>query len=337
MTEVDRPATGDGAVTTERLHAATPFARTLAIEVLDVDDRHALLRLPARDDLANHVGGPHAGAIFTLGEAAAAVLMLQRFGDWMDRAVPLAVSAAIEWSRLARSSVTAEATADGVADRVRAPARGGGAARVGDDGGVPARAGRRGVRADDRPADTQAACAEPLTWPRAGPSLLPWARRCGRPPSPARTGSGTARRCAGAWTSSSGCSPRTSSTSSDPMTGMEIELNLVDDDGRPAMRNAEVLGRSTTRRSRPSSAGSTSRSTSRRVAGGDGDGRVEDDVREPAQRRPGQGRGAGAGMVMIGILPTLLPGHVTHEALSNNPRYALLDQQILAARGRTCT
>ena len=120
MTEVDRPATADGAVTTERLHAATPFARTLAIEVLDVDDRRALLRLPARDDLANHVGGPHAGAIFTLGEAAAAVLMLHRFGDWMDRAVPLAVSAAIEWSRLARSSVTAEATADGVADRVRA-------------------------------------------------------------------------------------------------------------------------------------------------------------------------------------------------------------------------
>src|SRR5690348_15225611 len=28
----------------------------------------------------------------------------------------------------------------------------------------------------------------------------------------------------------------------DGMTGLEIELNLVDDDGRPAMRNAEVLG-----------------------------------------------------------------------------------------------
>ena len=26
-----------------------------------------------------------------------------------------------------------------------------------------------------------------------------------------------------------------------PMTGLEIELNLVDDDGEPAMRNAEVL------------------------------------------------------------------------------------------------
>jgi acyl-coenzyme A thioesterase PaaI-like protein len=115
-----RAMTSDGVVSTERLQAATPFARTLGIEVLAVDERHAVLRLPARDDLANHVGGPHAGAIFTLGEAAAAVLMLQRFGGWMDRAVPLAIGATIQWSKLARSSVTADATADGVADRVRA-------------------------------------------------------------------------------------------------------------------------------------------------------------------------------------------------------------------------
>jgi acyl-coenzyme A thioesterase PaaI-like protein len=108
------------APTTERLQSVTPFARTLGIQVLEVDDDHAVLRLPARDDLANHVGGPHAGAIFTLGEAAAAVLMLQRFGDWLDRVVPLAVGAQVEWSKLARSSVTAHATADGVADRVRA-------------------------------------------------------------------------------------------------------------------------------------------------------------------------------------------------------------------------
>lgn len=108
------------ATTTERLQSVTPFARTLGLEVLEVDADHALLRLPPRDDIANHVGGPHAGAIFTLGEAAAAVLMLQRFGDRLDRVVPLAVSARIEWSKLARSAVTAYATADGVVDRVQA-------------------------------------------------------------------------------------------------------------------------------------------------------------------------------------------------------------------------
>ena len=38
-------------------------------------------------------------------------------------------------------------------------------------------------------------------------------------------------------------------------------------------------------------------------------------------------------MVMIGILPTLHPDQLTHEAISSNPRYALLDQQMLLARG----
>jgi hypothetical protein len=38
-------------------------------------------------------------------------------------------------------------------------------------------------------------------------------------------------------------------------------------------------------------------------------------------------------MVMIGILPTLFDDHMTPESLSSNPRYALLDQQLLLARG----
>ena len=36
---------------------------------------------------------------------------------------------------------------------------------------------------------------------------------------------------------------------------------------------------------------------------------------------------------MIGILPTLMPEHVTLDSVSENPRYSLLDQQIFAARG----
>jgi hypothetical protein len=38
-------------------------------------------------------------------------------------------------------------------------------------------------------------------------------------------------------------------------------------------------------------------------------------------------------MVMIGILPTLFQEHMTAESLSTNPRYALLDEQLLLARG----
>src|SRR5690606_11620531 len=44
-------------------------------------------------------------------------------------------------------------------------------------------------------------------------------------------------------------------------------------------------------------------------------------------------REVGAHMVMIGILPTLGEGHMTRGTLSGNPRYALLSEQILNARG----
>jgi hypothetical protein len=38
-------------------------------------------------------------------------------------------------------------------------------------------------------------------------------------------------------------------------------------------------------------------------------------------------------LLMIGILPTLLEGHFSRDAISANPRYHLLSEQILAARG----
>ena len=42
---------------------------------------------------------------------------------------------------------------------------------------------------------------------------------------------------------------------------------------------------------------------------------------------------AGADVVMIGILPTLRPEHLTEDTFSANPRYALLNEQMFAARG----
>ena len=41
----------------------------------------------------------------------------------------------------------------------------------------------------------------------------------------------------------------------------------------------------------------------------------------------------GAHLVMIGILPTLAQGHMAPSSISANPRYSLLSEQILAARG----
>ena len=42
-------------------------------------------------------------------------------------------------------------------------------------------------------------------------------------------------------------------------------------------------------------------------------------------------------MMIVGILPTVAKEHLDAESFSASPRYALLNEQIFAARGRTCT
>lgn len=103
----------------ELLLATVPMARTMGIEFGEVTPERAVARLPDQPALHNHVGGPHAGALFTLGESASGAVVLAAFGDLLGRAVgrlsgpesivPLAVSADIGYRKLARGAVTATA------------------------------------------------------------------------------------------------------------------------------------------------------------------------------------------------------------------------------------
>lgn len=85
------------------------MARTLGIEFGDVTPQRAVARLPDQPALHNHVGGPHAGALFTHGESASGAVVLAAFGEQLARAVPLAVRADITYRKLARGAVTATA------------------------------------------------------------------------------------------------------------------------------------------------------------------------------------------------------------------------------------
>ncbi|MFB9883484.1 DUF4442 domain-containing protein [Planobispora siamensis] len=88
---------------------SVPFARTLDISFEKVEPGTAVCRMPDRADLHNHVGGPHAGALFTLAESASGAAMLATFGDQLSRATPLAANAAIRYVKLAMGEVVAEA------------------------------------------------------------------------------------------------------------------------------------------------------------------------------------------------------------------------------------
>jgi hypothetical protein len=119
-----------------------------------------------------------------------------------------------------------------------------------------------------------------------------------------------------------------------PMAGLEIELNLIDDDLQPAMRNAEVL----TAIADPSFQTELGRFNieinvePRQLTGG-GFTSFEESVRKSLNDADARAEAVGSKLVMIGILPTLRADHVTLDSVSENPRYSLLDQQIVTARG----
>jgi len=118
------------------------------------------------------------------------------------------------------------------------------------------------------------------------------------------------------------------------MTGLEVELNLVDEFCDPAMKNAEALeaiadpdfvtelGQFNLEINVPP----------RRLPNG-GLKAFEDSVRGSLNAAEAKASKVGAHMVMVGVLPTLRMEHMHPDTLSANPRYQLLNDQIFAARG----
>jgi hypothetical protein len=119
-----------------------------------------------------------------------------------------------------------------------------------------------------------------------------------------------------------------------PRTGMEVELDIVDADGRPSLCNTEVLERIGDPQFVPELGQfNLEINLAPHSLSGDGLVRSERDVRAQLDAAEASAREIGAHLVTIGILPTLSDEHLTTEALSSCPRYALLDEQLLLARG----
>ncbi|MGA8209920.1 MAG: glutamate-cysteine ligase family protein [Nocardioidaceae bacterium] len=119
-----------------------------------------------------------------------------------------------------------------------------------------------------------------------------------------------------------------------PMTGLEIELNLVDEVGDPALKNAEVLAELAD----PDFQTELGQfnleiNVAPRQLRDRGFDDFEEGVRASLNHAEAKATQVGAHMVMIGILPTLSSGHLSPASLTPNPRYQLLSDQILDARG----
>lgn len=108
------------------LPASVPMVATLGLEFVELGHDRMVLRLPDSESFRNHIGGPHAGAMFTVAESASGALVLANYGDLLAEVTPLAVEATIRYLKVARGPVTATATMGSHVDTVLTTLRAGG-------------------------------------------------------------------------------------------------------------------------------------------------------------------------------------------------------------------
>ncbi len=116
--------------------------------------------------------------------------------------------------------------------------------------------------------------------------------------------------------------------------GQEIELNLTDEHGMPAMRNVVAL------EAIASPAWDTEVgqfnleiNVPPRMLDGDALDQLETELRADLNAADARARTTGSHLVMVGILPTLAEHDVHEDSMSANERYKVLNEQIFAARG----
>ena len=119
-----------------------------------------------------------------------------------------------------------------------------------------------------------------------------------------------------------------------PMTGLEIELNLVDEHYQPRFANAEVLEEIAD----PGYQTELARynielNVKPRPLPGDAALELEDELRASLNSADEAALKRGAHIVAVGILPTIMPEHFQGEWISANNRYTALNDSIFYARG----
>jgi len=119
-----------------------------------------------------------------------------------------------------------------------------------------------------------------------------------------------------------------------PLTGMEIECNLVDSAYQPAMTNRDVLAAIADPAFQTElGAYNIEFNVPPRPLGGNSSLDLENEVRASLNAAEAKANSDGSHIVMIGILPTLMPEHLAADWMSESTRYQALNDSIFTARG----
>jgi gamma-glutamyl:cysteine ligase YbdK (ATP-grasp superfamily) len=116
--------------------------------------------------------------------------------------------------------------------------------------------------------------------------------------------------------------------------GLEVELNLTDQAGDPALVNAAALEAIANPRFQTELGQfNVEINIPPRLLDGGVFAGLEREARASLNDAEERARTVGAHMMIIGILPTIDASHLNGDSFSASPRYALLNEQIFAARG----
>lgn len=93
-----------------QMDSSVPFAAHTGVELLELSPACGVARLIQSQHVSNHVQTIHAGALFTLAEAASGAAMAGAFAEHITAIRPVVSDARISYLKSARGLVTATAT-----------------------------------------------------------------------------------------------------------------------------------------------------------------------------------------------------------------------------------
>ena len=104
----------------DHMDSSIPFAKVVGIELLEISAARGVARLAKRQEVENHIQTMHAGAMFTLGEAASGATLGGVLSDQLLAARPVAADASIKYLKTGKTDLTAIATANAPAEAIKA-------------------------------------------------------------------------------------------------------------------------------------------------------------------------------------------------------------------------
>lgn len=96
-----------------QLSAIVPFASHVGVALGEIGEGTATATLEQSHNTSNHIATMHAGALFTLAEAASGAAMAGMFLERLAMLRPVAASSTIAYVRPAKGTITAQAVVDG--------------------------------------------------------------------------------------------------------------------------------------------------------------------------------------------------------------------------------